>query len=230
MNAYALYCGDCRKLLLQVTDTAHVDLLLTDPPYGNALKTNYRERKRGALALCNDFAMIEGNQEPFDPAHLLIYRRVCLFGGNYFADKLPNSSSWIVWDKLAGLQSKRPWGFNDQADVEMAWTNLGGPARLIPHRWMGAMKESERRERRVHPTQKPVALMRAIIEHYTHPGDLIVDPYMGAGSTIIAALEAGRRAIGIEIAPEYYTIARRRVEECVTRLEVLSGTASHSSS
>ena len=228
MDAYTLYCGDCRELLPHVANPSHIGLLLTDPPYGIALDGGNRKRKRGklsgGLAMPNDYPNIVGDAEPFDPTHLLVYPRLCLFGANWYAHKLPPSPSWLVWDKINGMQSKRALGFNDNADVEFIWTNLGGAAHILPHRWAGAMKESERTERRVHPTQKPIALMRAIIEHYTQPGDVIVDPYMGAGSTIIAALEAGRHAIGIEIVPPYYEIAQRRVQECVARLEASSGT------
>jgi site-specific DNA-methyltransferase (adenine-specific)/modification methylase len=152
--------------------------------------------------------------KPFDPTHLLQFGRVVLFGGNHFADRLPPTPSWIIWDKRDGITS------NDNADCELAWTNLGGPARLYRHMWNGMIKASERDKRRVHPTQKPVALMAWIIGNHTQPGDLILDPYMGSGPVARAAADLGRRYIGIEIEERYCEIAARRLEQSVLPLEV----------
>lgn len=215
-DGISIYLGDCREVLPSLPP---VDLVLTDPPYGIRLATNYRERKRGALALCNDYPPVYGDAEPFDPSHLLRFPRLILFGANHYADRLPPSAAWIVWDKLDGLTSKRAEGFNDQADVELAWTNLGGPARLYGCRWMGAMKGTEQTERRLHPTQKPVSLMRRIIEQYTAPSDLVLDPYMGSGTILRAALDCGRRAIGIEVEEKYCALAAQRLSQMVLPLE-----------
>lgn len=208
--------GDCRELLASVPVPS---LMLTDPPYGISVQTNYRERQRTALAMCNNFAPIIGDDKPFDPGHLIATGwRMILFGANHYAERLPSSPSWIIWDKLDGLTSKREFGFNDQADCEIAWTNLGGPARVIPHRWMGAMKGSEHTERRVHPTQKPVWLMARLIEQFTKPGDLVFDPYAGSGSTGVACVQTGRRFIGVEREAAYVEIARRRIAEAQSQL------------
>jgi site-specific DNA-methyltransferase (adenine-specific) len=202
--------GDCLEVIPTLA-AGSVDAVVTDPPYGIGLQTNYASRKRGALAACNDFQPIAGDNKPFDPRPLLGFPVVVLFGANYYADRLPPSGGWVVWDKLNGLSSKRSWGFNDNSDCELIWTNQGNAARLIPHRWMGAMKESEGNERRVHPTQKPVALMAVLIERYTRPGDLILDPFCGSGTTGVACVQTGRRFIGIEIDPGYADIARARI-------------------
>lgn len=215
-------CGDCRELLAGLPKAA---LYLTDPPYGISVKTNYKTRKRGSLARCNDFVPIIGDDKPFDPSHLLGLGRTVLFGANHYADKLPASPSWLIWDKLDGLRSKRELGFNDQADCEIAWTNLGGPARILSHRWMGAMKGSEQTERRVHPTQKPVVLMRRIVEQFTQPDDLVIDPYCGSGSTGVACVQAGRRFIGIELNPSYVEIARKRIAQAQSQGDLLTGAA-----
>lgn len=206
-----IYLGDCRGVLPTLTERPA--LVLTDPPYGIALETNYRERKRGALALCNDFAPVAGDDEPFDPAPLLNMKtKLILWGANYYAEKLPPSPSWIVWDKLDGLKSKREIGFNDNADLEMAWSNLGGPARILPHRWMGAMKGSEQDSGRIHPTQKPVALMRDCLRlARLTPGALVLDPYMGSGPVAQACKELGYRYIGIELVEQYCRAAVERV-------------------
>lgn len=210
MTDWQVYTADCLTMLDDLRGRG-VAAVISDPPYGIKLKTDYGSRGRSAKVQSNDYPPIEGDDRPFDPSPWLDFPVVVLFGGNYYADRLPPSSGWVVWDKLNGLQSKRPWGFNDGADVELIWTNVPQVARLIPHRWMGAIKESERRERRVHPTQKPVALMQALVERYTSPGDLVLDPYCGSGSTGVACMLTGRRFIGIEKVPRYAMLSRVRI-------------------
>jgi len=208
--AVTIYLGDCRDILPTLVG---VTALITDPPYGVGVKANYGERGRSALAASNNYPQIHGDDAPFDPAHLLGYPKVVLFGANHYAARLPSSPTWIVWDKLAGLTSKREIGFNDQADVELAWSNAGGPARIYAHRWMGLLKDSEREDSRVHPTQKPVALMTWVLRAYTDSEDVICDPYMGSGSTLVAAKALGRKSIGIEISQEYCDIAVKRLAQ-----------------
>jgi len=208
---YSVICGDCLDLLPSIPSGPGT-AIITDPPYGISLVTNYRERNRSGLAKCNDFRPIVGDNRPFNPAPFLRFQTVVLFGANYFAQRLPASGAWIVWDKVDGLPSKRDLGFNDNSDCELIWTNVGNTARIIRHRWMGAMKASERTERRVHPTQKPIELMRQIVRHYTKPGDTVIDPFMGSGTTGVAAMLEGRNFIGIEIDSHYCDIARRRIE------------------
>jgi site-specific DNA-methyltransferase (adenine-specific) len=212
-----IYHGDCREILLQI-DSDSIDLLLTDPPYGISEETNRKERKRTALADCNDFPPIFGDDEPFDPAHLLRFKRLVLFGANHYAKELPSSPSWIVWDKRAGMRSKRGDAFNDNGDAELAWTNLGGPVRVFSHLWMGMLKASEKDQKRVHPTQKPVSVMSRIIQENTDIGAMILDPYMGSGSTLRAAKDLGRKAIGIEYEEQYCEIAANRLRQEVLAL------------
>jgi site-specific DNA-methyltransferase (adenine-specific) len=206
-----IYHGDCRDVLPDVW--FGVDLLLTDPPYGVSEACNRKERGRSNLAECNDFPDVFDDHKPFDPSHLLVCRKAVLFGANHYADKLPPSPSWMVWDKRDGIAS------NDNADCELAWSNLGGPARVFRHLWSGMIKASERDQKRVHPTQKPVALMRWIIQQWTQPGQLVLDPYMGSGPTLIAAKESARRCIGIEIEERYCEIAAKRLSQEVLPLE-----------
>jgi len=207
---YELHRGDCLAIMPTL---GKVNAVITDPPYGMNLATNYAERKRGALALCNNFRPIVGDNKPFDPRPFLFASVVVMFGANYYAQRLPASGAWIVWDKLDGLESGRELGFNDNSDCELIWTNKGNAARIIRHRWMGAMKGSEQDKTRVHPTQKPVALMEQIIRNYTNPGDLVLDPFMGSGTTGVAAMLTGRRFIGIELDPRYFAVAEQRIAD-----------------
>lgn len=205
-NGITIWNCDCRDVLWAVPIP---DLVLTDPPYGVGEETNRKEKGRSKLAECNDFPPVFGDDEPFDPSILLQFPRLVIFGGNYFAHKLPPSPSWIIWDKRDGLAS------NDNADCEVAWTNLGGPARVIRHLWNGMIKASERDERRCHPTQKPVSLMAQIIEKATDVGASVLDPFMGSGTTLVAAKNLGRKAIGIEIEEKYCEIAAKRLAQGV---------------
>ena len=207
-----LYLGDCLEVL-PTLDAGSVDAVITDPPYGMDNKTNYKSRKRTALAECNDFPPIEGDSKTFDPSPWLAFPVVGLFGANWYADRLPPSGAWLVWDKLDGLISDREIGFNDNSDCELMWTNKGRAARIIRHRWMGCMKASEHGQRRIHPTQKPVELMVSIVQHLAQSGNVVLDPFMGSGTTGVACVKTGRRFIGIEIDPGYFEIAKKRISE-----------------
>ena len=135
----------------------------------------------------------------------LTFPEVVLWGANHYASRLPDASCWLTWDKRDGVCS------NDQADCEHAWTNLGGPARVIRHLWNGMLKASERGEVRVHPTQKPVAVMEWVLGFVK--AHTILDPFMGSGTTGVACARLGRRFIGCEIEPRYFDIACKRIEE-----------------
>lgn len=180
--------------------------IITDPPYGISLETDYKSNQRGKLSQCNDFPKIYGDDRPFDPAHLLHFETIVLFGANHFADKLPQSSGWFIWDKRDGMSS------NDQSDCELAWTNRQRAARIFRHRWNGMIKASEKDSRRVHPTQKPVALFKWVITQLQLPPDtLIVDPYLGSGPCGVAAGELGYNFLGVEIVEQYYKAAVKRI-------------------
>ena len=209
MNPYyaddlvTIYNARCEDVLPGI-DPATVDLLLTDPPYGMALNADYASRTGGKRAdLRKLHANVEGDDKPFDPAPLLAYRRSVLFGANWYADRLPPSGSWLVWNRRSHSHA---------ADAELAWTNLGGTVRMFTHAWDGFARSSEN-SYHVHPTQKPTALMRWIVDRWTEPGDLVLDPYMGSGPVAQACHELGRRYIGIELVEDYCRIAVSRLSQ-----------------
>jgi site-specific DNA-methyltransferase (adenine-specific) len=189
-----LYLGDCRELLPLIT----ADVLITDPPYG----IGYEEKdahSRGARV----WGPIVGDDAPFDPAHLLALKLpTVLFGGNHYASRLPDSPSWWVWYKREGMKE---W---DQSDCELMWTNIGGPARVIVHDWWGGTTAIVKDGIRAHPTQKPVGLMAKVIERC--PPGIVLDPYAGSGTTLVAAKALGRRSIGIEIEERHCRMAAAR--------------------
>ena len=206
-NGITIYHGDCRDIL----PLLQVDTVCADPPYGVDMQSRMGgSRSKAAMAL-NDYR-IAGDNEPFDPAHLLGYRRVILWGGNHFASRLLDTRCWLVWDKRRGGKS------DNQADAEIAWTNFDEPTRLYSHLWRGMIKESEQDQRRIHPTQKPVSLMRWCLT-VAKPRGLVCDPYMGSGSTLRAAADMGLPCVGIEVDERYCEAAAKRLEQ-LTLLEV----------
>jgi site-specific DNA-methyltransferase (adenine-specific) len=206
-----IYHGDCREMDLAALGGG---VVVTDPPYGIGWNTLGGSSGRSG----QDFPAMVGDQEAFDPALILsLGLPTVLFGANHYADSLPPSSSWVVWDKRPTMAS------TDQADCEMAWTNLGGPARMFRMTWNGGHTEiyinageQANGKRRYHPTQKPLAVMRFVIQRC--PEGTVLDPFMGSGSTLVAAKSLGRRSIGIEIEERYCEIAAQRCSQEVLGL------------
>jgi len=207
-----LYHGDCLELL-KTLDTSVIDAVVTDPPYGMAHPCNYATRKRGALAPCNDWSDVYGDDKPFDPAPLLALNvPTVLWGANWFADKLPPSGGWLVWDK------ERPDTL-DQSTCELAWTNCVKGVRRFRHLWNGMMRASEKGES-YHPTQKPAALFRWLLCLPWLPGEgsTIFDPYMGSGPTGVACVQTKRNFIGAEIDPKHFNTAQQRIADAQRQL------------
>lgn len=194
-----LYLGDCREILPTLSG---IDAVVCDPPYG----ISYKSPTGRGKTIRGDYAVIHGDTEPFDPTPFLGFPQVVLFGANHYASRLPDSAKWLVWDKRDGGTP------NNNSDCELAWVKEGGSARLIRHLWNGMLKASERDELRVHPTQKPVAVMEWVLRQTTDDGNTVLDAYMGSGTTGVACLKTTRKFIGIEIDPGYFDIACRRIE------------------
>ena len=150
MDDVTLYCGDCLDILPTL---GQVDAVVTDPPYGVRYSPSQNTAKAWGPKTFVGKVVVSGDDKPFDPTPFLKFPIVVLCDGNHYADKLPPSSEWVIWDKRDGLTS------NDFADCEMIWTNGNGVARIYRHRWSGALRDSEHGEARQHPTQKPISLM-----------------------------------------------------------------------
>jgi len=219
-----LYLGDCREILPTL---GKVDAVVTDPPYGKRERTNRKTNgrdgcgflKNGAPGWAKDWPPVRGDDEPFDPTPWLAFPKVVLFGGNWFSSRLPDASKWIVWDKR---EQTPP---DDNADCEMAWTNLGGPTRIHRQLWRGIVRRGEENvaagQGRVHPTQKPIELMTFCIDACRlSPGDTVLDPYMGAGATGVAAVRRGMKFCGVEIESLYFETACRRIGEATKQTDL----------
>jgi site-specific DNA-methyltransferase (adenine-specific)/modification methylase len=203
-----IYHGDARDVLPKLE---RPDLILADPPYGMDYQHGAR---KGGVRFGVDEQRIVGDEEPFDPAHLLgMADRLILWGANHYATRLPAARGWLVWDKRDGTAP------NDQSDAEMAWTSFLSVTRVFSARWSGAHRTGrEQAEGRFHVNQKPVALMAWCIEQVDPAPRLVIDPYVGSGSTLVAAKERGIRSIGIEIEEAHCVTAARRCSQEVLGL------------
>ena len=211
-----LYLADCLEVLPTLPK---VDAVVTDPPYGIGFVHGAGGDGIGGGRYVSKFngVPVTGDERPFDPTPFIALAPVAvLFGANHYADRLPASAKWLVWDKRCNLTA------NDFADCELAWTNCKGVARLINHYWNGMMRDSEKGVPRVHPTQKPVAVMEWALRQTTADAALVLDPFMGSGTTGIAAANLSRKFIGIEIEPRYFDIACERIENAQRQLRMFA--------
>jgi site-specific DNA-methyltransferase (adenine-specific) len=182
-----LYCGDCREILPTL---GAVDAVVTDPPYGIGIASNPVRQRHQARGWDN--API-----PFSTIEMILRQagEAIIWGGNYYP--LPPSRGFLVWDK------QQPQDFS-LAMCEMAWRSRDCNAKLFSYRVVGYEK--------LHPTQKPVALMEWCLGFLPNAGT-ILDPFMGSGTTGVACARLNRKFVGIEIEPTYFDIACRRIEE-----------------
>jgi DNA modification methylase len=195
-----LYCADCRDVLPTL---GKVDAVVTDPPYGIAHLNQGGGQKSGKCGWGN--AGREGilrnkwdDKPPSSEVFEIIIaasRETIIWGGNFF--DLPTSRGWLVWNKPER-------GFT-LAEADLAWTNIDTVIRVFDGNRSDYGRE--------HPTQKPLALMQWCIERLK--AKTILDPYMGSGTTGVAAIKLGRKFIGIEIEPKYFDIACRRIGDAL---------------
>lgn len=208
-----LYLGDCHEILPDLPREGVA--VVSDPPYANgALNGGKPSRvKRGydSKVVGNIWPDLIGNKIPFDPQALLTFKNIVLWGANNYASKLPDSSCWLAWDRKMNRAAKSNIG-----DGELAYVS-GLPfktIRMFRHMWAGFQRDSEVGQKHLHPTQKPIALMEWCIAFFPD-AQTILDPYMGAGATGIAAVRARKGFIGIEIEELYYETALRRIDAAI---------------
>jgi DNA modification methylase len=193
-----LYLGDCMDVMPTL---CRVDAVVTDPPYGIG-ENSKKVASRGNAAAAKDYGDFNWDTAPPAQEVIDLMRAISthqiIFGGNYFV--LPPTSCWLVWDKQ---------NTGDFADCELAWTNLEKAVRRIYWRWNGMIRKGN--DIREHPTQKPEGVMSWCLTHVPD-AKLILDPFMGSGTTGVACVKMGRKFIGIEREPSYFDIACRRIE------------------
>ena len=212
-----IYHGDCREVLPGM----RADLLVTDPPYGlgsarRKIMGFGDKRGKNGLGGANPSRRDYGDSNWDDIRAddetirlcMAVTRNQIIWGGNYFT--LPPTKGVLVWDKLRGE--------TDFADGEMAWTSFDRALRIFRYRWNGFLVDSDSRDVRLHPTQKPLALMKWCIMLNGTPAN-VLDAFAGSGTTLEAAKTIGIPAIGIEIEEKYCEIAARRLSQEVLDLQ-----------
>lgn len=207
-DAVTIYHGDCREIV----DTISPDLaLVSDPPYGMAWDTDTTRFSGGSVASAARRGVgtvrppVAGDKEPFDPRPFIGFPEVILFGCNHFGELLPRGTT-LVWIKRSDT------GFGSfLSDAELAWMKGGHGVYCFRDLSMAAIARS-----RSHPSQKPVSLMSWCVSKTSN--ETVLDPFMGSGTTLVAAKNLGRKAIGIEIEEKYCEIAALRCSQEVLAL------------
>ena len=201
-----LYFADCQDILPSL---GPVDAVVTDPPYGIGQDGgNFRDRKGGGARV-----LTKKQWDSATPAKALfdlilqVSSHQIIWGGQYFTDKLPVSRGWLYWQKLMG---------GDFSDGELAWTSLD--------KVLKEFTQCNKYSGKVHPTQKPVNLMRWCIQQLPVETATILDPFMGSGTTGVAAVQLGYRFIGVELDKDYFEIACKRIEEAYENTALLRPT------
>lgn len=208
---------------LILADSTHlalppVDAIITDPPYGIGYKVNARLLRPGmklkatAQTVTEARGAIANDDTAFDPAPwLALSPRAAFFGAQHFSPRLP-VGRWLVWDKRCG-------GVQDShSDCDLVWMTGDSRKAMRVHRqkWRGVVREGEEncsRSKKLHPNQKPVALLGAIMDALDlQPGQIVLDPYMGSGSTGVAALRKGLQFVGCEVDPAHFNVAVARLQ------------------
>lgn len=199
-----LHLGDCREILPTL---GKIDAVVTDPPYG--IGKDGQKRTTGGHGGRKAYEFLGWDAERPKPEifkfMLAVAPQHVIWGGNYFADLLPPTGKWLVWDKGQRI---------NQSDGELAWTSEHGALRIFDLNRVSLMTDGAE-----HPTQKPIQVMRWSIQQLGTP-QIILDPFMGSGSTGVAAISLGSKFIGIEIEQKYFDIACKRIAAALKQTDL----------
>jgi DNA modification methylase len=205
LGRHRLMCGDSTSIdaVEKLMDGRKADMVFTDPPYGIAYKSPSGKGKTDR----GNYDVILGDKQKFDPNCLFGYcDLIVTWGANHYSDQLPSSAKWLIWDKREGD------AINKNSDCELAWVSEGGSARLFHHKWNGMIKASEKDQKRVHPTQKPVALVEWSFDSVDAKIN-ILDLFGGSGSTLIACEKTARDCRMMELDPKYCDVIIKRWQD-----------------
>ena len=200
MELKGFYNMDCMEGMKQIPDK-YFDLAIVDPPYG------IKRLNSGGMPKSSRF--INWERKPWDnekPTEFYfselgrVSKNQIIWGGNYFANALEPSMGWVFWFKQKGMTF---------ADGELAWTSFDRATRQFD---MGCGMGAIPGEKRIHPTQKPVALYKWLLKNYAKPGDKILDTHVGSASSLIACHDLGFEYLGFELDPDYFRMATERLE------------------
>ena len=211
LGKHKIMCGDStnKEDVDKLMNGKKADLVLTDPPYVINLVKNDKVGADFGITKKGKYKSIIGdNNTDITKKSYEIIKDVCdniiLFGGNYFIDFLPFSDGWLIWDKREDTGIR-----NTFADGEMAWCSFHTPVRIYRQLWNGMVRSGEH-EKRVHPTQKPVGLLGEIIKDFSQEGNIVLDLFLGSGSTLIACEQLNRICYGMELDEHYCSVIIER--------------------
>jgi site-specific DNA-methyltransferase (adenine-specific) len=197
----------------------YFDLAIVDPPYGIG-EDGSKNHTRSKLSIAKNYKSFAGN-DIFAPdinyfnELLRVSKNQIIWGANHFIENIPNadSSCWIVWDKDNGK--------SDFADCELAYTSFKSAVRIYKFKWQGMLQENMKiKEKRIHPTQKPVTLYKWLLHNYAKQGDKIIDTHLGSGSSRIAAYEMGFDFTAFELDKEYFEAQEKRYKAHIMQLKM----------
>lgn len=221
IGEHRLLCGDSTDSdqVSKLMDGKKADMVFTDPPYGiNIVDSKTNKVGAGNLAKNQEYSSVIGDdttntaKDFYKTCISLGMDNFIIWGGNYFVDFLPFSSSWIIWDKRGDMSS------NNFADGEMAWCSFHTRVRIYKQIWNGMIREGES-EKRVHPTQKPVKMLSDIINDHIKD-KIIFDGFLGSGSTMVAAYETNKICYGMELDPKYCQVIIDRMQKLDPTLKI----------
>lgn len=201
--------ADCMEVLKKLPDKS-IELVLTDPPYGRKIIKLGRMGGDG-IAVAKEYGSKTWDDESPEQIYFdeifRVSKNQIIFGANYFIEKInKNSPCWLIWDKDNS---------GDFADAELAWTSFNTPVRIYRWRWNGMLQQDmKNKEKRIHPTQKPVKLFEKIILDYykRESNGIVADFYGGSGTLAIACYNLGIPFICTEKNEEYYNDAVKRFD------------------
>ena len=196
----------------------YFDLAIVDPPYGIG-ESKKDNKGRSKIAKSKDYTKKDWdlsvpNIEYFNELKRVSKNQI-IWGANHFIENIPNanSSCWIVWDKVNGE--------NDFADCELAYCSKKTAVRKLEFKWHGMLQQDmKNKEERIHPTQKPVALYKWLLDKYAKQGDKILDTHLGSGSIAIACHDYGYELTCCELDVDYYNKAVERIKNHVSQLKL----------
>jgi DNA modification methylase len=220
IGPHRLLCGDSTDsdAVAKLMDGQKADMVFTDPPYGitivggNGKVGGDNKAKNGVYSEVIGDETTDTAREFYNTCISLGMENFIIWGGNYFTNFLPFSASWIIWDKRGEMNS------NNFADGEMAWCSFDTRVRIYKQIWNGMIREGEK-DKRVHPTQKPIKVLSNIINDQIK-GNLIFDGFLGSGSTMVASHQLNRKCYGMELDPKYCQVIVNRMLKLDPTLEV----------
>jgi site-specific DNA-methyltransferase (adenine-specific) len=207
---------DCMEHL-KICSDKYYDLAIVDPPYGiGAGKNGFSTIGNNAdgLAKRKDYGAKSWDASVPVSEYFSELKRVSknqiIWGGNYFLDNLGSTSCFLVWDKVNGRWSN--------ADCELAWTSFKTAVRKYEFMWNGMLQgDMKNKQERIHPTEKPIALYKWILENYAKPGDKILDTHLGSMSIAIACYDLGFELTGCELDPDYFKAGTERLNNHILK-------------